>query len=138
MEMQKELRDIKLQADHVLRLIDEALDKIKSASNWGIYDVIAGGMVSSMIKRERMKESNRLMEEIGLALNKLKKEYGDIAWQLPERLSLDLTSELLDVWFDNIFTDLSVQSNLSKQKDQLVKLSQQVKELERLVSKQLS
>ena len=138
MEMQKELRDVKLQADHVLRLIDEALDKIKSASNWGIYDVIAGGMVSSMIKRERMKESNRLMEEIGLALNKLQNEYGDIAWQLPERLSLDLTSELLDVWFDNIFTDLSVQSNLSKQKDQLVKLSQQVKELERLVSKQLS
>ena len=138
MEMQKELRDVKLQADHVLRLIDEALDKIKSASNWGIYDVIAGGMVSSMIKRERMKESNRLMEEIGLALNKLKNEYGDIAWQLPERLSLDLTSELLDVWFDNIFTDLSVQSNLSKQKDQLVKLSEQVKELERLVSKQLS
>ena len=133
MDMNKELKDVKDQAEIVRTLIEQALEKIDSARNWGLYDIFAGGMISSMVKRGRMKESNQLMEEIERALQRLQKEYGDINLELPEQLNLDF-----DVWFDNIFTDLSVQSNLKKRREQLVYLYDQVDELDKLITIELN
>ncbi|MGO4927007.1 hypothetical protein ACTQ5J_00200 [Fundicoccus sp. Sow4_F4] len=138
MDMNKELKDVKDQAEIVRTLIEQALEKIDSARNWGLYDIFAGGMISSMVKRGRMKESNQLMEEIELALQRLQKEYGDINLELPEQLNLDFASEMFDVWFDNIFTDLSVQSNLKKRREQLVYLYDQVDELDKLITIELN
>lgn len=138
MDMNKELKDVKDQAEIVRTLIEQALEKIDSARNWGLYDIFAGGMISSMVKRGRMKESNQLMEEIERTLQRLQKEYGDINLELPEQLNLDFASEMFDVWFDNIFTDLSVQSNLKKRREQLVYLYDQVDELDKLITIELN
>lgn len=138
MDMNKELKDVKDQAEIVRTLIEQALEKIDSARNWGLYDIFAGGMISSMVKRGRMKESNQLMEEIERALQRLQKEYGDINLELPEQLNLNFASEMFDVWFDNIFTDLSVQSNLKKRREQLVYLYDQVDELDKLITIELN
>ena len=138
MDVHKELRDVQEQSELVLDLINQALKKIDSAKNWGLYDTFAGGMFSSFIKRDRMRESNQLMEDIDSALQKLQKEYGEMELQLPSSFNLDFTSEVLDVWLDNIFTDLSVQSDLKRRREQLVELFYQVDELNELVSNELN
>lgn len=138
MTMNKEFIEVKEQTEIVLSLLEQALEKTASAKNWGLFDIFAGGMMSSLFKRGRMKESNQLMEEIEATLQKLKTEYGDIEMELPSKFNLDFTSGVLDVWFDNVFTDLSVQSSLKERKTQLEQLHDQVGELDRLLAVELS
>jgi len=138
MDQYKEMREVKQQTEKVLALIEEALKKLNSASNWGLYDILGGGMISSIIKRNRMKDSNQLLHEIESALRKLQAEYGDIELFLPEKFYFDFSTEFFDVWFDNIFTDLSVQSNLKRTKKQLEALQEQIFELDQAVAEALS
>lgn len=138
MTMNKEFIEVKEQTEIVLSLLEQALEKTASAKNWGLFDIFAGGMMSSLFKRGRMQESNQLMEEIEATLQKLKTEYGDIEMELPSKFNLDFTSGVLDVWFDNVFTDLSVQSSLKERKTQLEQLHDQVGELDRLLAVELS
>ena len=138
MDINKELIEVKEQTEIVLSLLEQALEKTASATNWGLFDIFSGGMMSSLVKRGRMKESNQLMGKIEVALQKLQTEYGDIEMELPSKFNLDFTSGVLDVWFDNIFTDLSVQSSLKERKTQLEQLHDQVGELDRLLAVELS
>lgn len=138
MTINKELLDVKVQGEKVLTLIDQALAKIDSARNWGLFDLFAGGMMSSLVKRGRMKESNQLMQEIEQALVRLQKEYGEVELKLPIKFRLDIASEMGDVWFDNVFSDLSVQNNLNESKEQLLLLSNQIKELTQLIIQEMT
>lgn len=138
MTINKELLDVKVQGEKVLTLIDQALAKIDSARNWGLFDLFAGGMMSSLVKRGRMKESNQLMQEIEQALVRLQKEYGEVELKLPIKFRLDVASEMGDVWFDNVFSDLSVQNNLNESKEQLLLLSNQIKELTQLIIQEMT
>ncbi len=138
MTINKELLDVKVQGEKVLTLIDQALAKIDSARNWGLFDLFAGGMMSSLVKRGRMKERNHLMQEIEQALVRLQKEYGEVELKLPIKFRLDVASEMGDVWFDNVFSDLSVQNNLNESKEQLLLLSNQIKELTQLIIQEMT
>lgn len=138
MAMNKELIEVKEQTEIVLALLEQALEKTASAKNWGLFDIFAGGMMSSLVKRGRMKESNQLMEEIEATLQKLQTEYGDVEMDLPTKFNLDFSSAVFDVWFDNIFTDLSVQNNLKERQTQLEQLNDQISELDDLLAVEIN
>lgn len=92
---QHELIEAKNQAELVLNLIDQALGKLNTAKNWGIYDIFSGGIFSSMMKRGKLRDVN----------------------------------DLLDVWLDNIFTNISVQNDIQKVHQQLEELATQIDDL---------
>ena len=135
MDQHKDMREVKQQTEKVLALIEEALKKLNSASNWGLYDILGGGMISSVIKRNRMKDSNQLLKEIEDTMRKLQDEYVHIELSLPDKFYLDFSTEFLDVWFDNIWTDLSVQNNLKRTREQLERLREKIFELDRVLKK---
>lgn len=126
---QQELLDAKNQAELVLSLIDQALSKLNTAKNWGIYDIFTGGMFSSMIKRGHLRDVNDLLDNIDQQLYKLNAELDDIEVNSIDGFSVDTVSEVLDVWLDNIFTDISVQNDIQKVRQQLEELSTQIDDL---------
>ena len=121
MDRLKELKEAKEAANQLIIRIDAGLNQLKSASSWGILDILGGGFISSLVKRNKIGEANRSLEEISSSLKTLNKELNDVDISLPEAIPDRFSDELFDLVFDNIFTDIRVQGEI---KENLVSLKE--------------
>ena len=94
--------------------IDCGLGQLESASSWGILDTLGGGLISSLVKRNKIGEANHSLEEISSSLKALNKELSDVDISLPDAIPDMLSDELFDIVFDNIFTDIRVQGEIKE------------------------
>lgn len=116
-----EIIEAKAEADRCKNIISEAIDQLESAKSWGTYDMFGGGGLSSIIKHERIRDAKNKLQSLGYAVQKLNFELNDVNMSLANE-GLDSLSDdyLIDVFFDNIFTDWSVQDKI---KDSLRKVN---------------
>ena len=59
----KEIREAIQAGEAALSSLKNAREKLDSAKNWGIFDIVGGGFVSSLIKHSRMDDAQEYMEE---------------------------------------------------------------------------
>lgn len=121
MDRLKELKEARSAADISIAKIDCGLSQLESASSWGIFDILGGGLFSSLVKRNKIGEANLSLEEISTSLKALNKELSDVDISLPDDIPDRLSDELFDLVFDNIFTDIRVQGEI---KENLVALKE--------------
>ena len=121
MDRLKELKEARSAADISIAKIDCGLSQLESASSWGIFDILGGGLFSSLVKRNKIGEANLSLEEISASLKSLNKELSDVDISLPDAIPDRLSDELFDLVFDNIFTDIRVQGEI---KENLVALKE--------------
>lgn len=121
MDRLKELKEAKEAADLVIVRIDVGIRQLESATSWGILDILGGGLISSLVKRNKIGEANRSLEEISSSLKSLNKELSDVDISLPDTIPDSFSDELFDMVFDNIFTDIRVQGEI---KENLVALKE--------------
>jgi len=103
-------------------------DKLGSASGWSTYDTFfGGGALGSAIKHSRLDEAAQAAAHADRCLVVLRAELADVhgvALTAPS-LAVDGLTRFVDVWFDNIFTDLAVRDRI-KQAEQNVARSIQL------------
>ena len=121
MDRLKELKEAREAVDQVIVRIDAGIKQLESASSWGILDILGGGLISSLVKRNKIVEANRSLEEISSSLKSLNKELSDVDISLPDTIPDSFSDELFDMVFDNIFTDIRVQGEI---KENLVALKE--------------
>jgi hypothetical protein len=93
----------------------EAQRKVDSARSWGTYDTwFGGGLFSSLVKNDRIDEAEDYMRAVDAALERLRRELADVHVGGASVGGVGVTdlTRTLDVWFDNFFSDLAVQSRL--------------------------
>lgn len=137
MDRLKELKEAKEAAGQVIIRIDAGLNQLKSASSWGILDIFGGGLISSLVKRNKIGEANRSLEELSLSLKSLNKELSDVDISLPDAIPDSLSDELFDLVFDNIFTDIRVQGEIKENLIALKELRHAVVEIRDKVDRQI-
>lgn len=137
MDRLKELKEAKEAADQVIIRIDAGLNQLKSASSWGILDIFGGGLFSSLVKRNKIGEANRSLEELSVSLKSLNKELRDVDISLPDAIPDSLSDELFDLVFDNIFTDIRVQGEIKENLIALKELRHAVVEIRDKVDRQI-
>lgn len=108
------------EAQNCIFIGKEVKGSLDSAHNWGIYDMVGGGMISSAIKHNRIDDAKRDIERLSYAAGRLKKELGDVDSSLFTG-SLDISgfSYTFDIFFDNIFSDFSVQGEINSALDNI-------------------
>jgi hypothetical protein len=101
-------------AAQALTAADSAVDSLGSASSWGAIDLIGGGLLTSMIKRERVAQSLDTIHRLNRALDVFRTELQQVLAPVttPSGLEIGATSWTFDVWFDNIFSDWAMQSRI--------------------------
>ncbi|MCH4193716.1 MAG: hypothetical protein LKF52_15625 [Butyrivibrio sp.] len=113
--------------------LDEADGCLKSARNWGIFDILGGGMISSFIKHERLSRAQDLVQQAGKELQRFNKELSDIQMQNDVRIRCDGLTQAIDIFFDNVLVDVMVQSKIADLQRQMAVSKQQVQStIERL------
>lgn len=137
MDRLKELKEAKEAADQVIIRIDAGLNQLKSASSWGILDIFGGGLFSSLVKRNKIGEANRSLDELSLSLKSLNKELSDVDISLPDAIPDSLSDELFDLVFDNIFTDIRVQGEIKENLIALKELRHAIVEIRDKVDREI-
>jgi len=92
----------------------EALRVLRSAGAWSAWDTFGGGgVISSAIKHDRMDEASGVIEQARLALHRFGRELDDLGLPAIVLPTTDGLTRGVDIWFDNIFTDLTVRNRIA-------------------------
>ncbi len=111
---QREVREAIEAIGHAMYRVNEAVERIRSARTLGTIDTwFGGGLFTSLVKRDELDRADVLMRNVDLALAGVRRELADIG--VTEELGgvgQDPLHRTLDVWFDNLFSDLATQSRI--------------------------
>jgi hypothetical protein len=102
---------------------------LSSAANWGVLDLFGGGLFTSWAKHERLDEARGIAGEAAAALTILDRELEDVGMTFEHAFDGLGTGRFLDVWFDNIFSDLAAQDRIAGARKTVTATRQQVEAL---------
>ncbi|MDO8363898.1 MAG: hypothetical protein Q7V88_13445 [Actinomycetota bacterium] len=102
--------------DAALARAAAADDRLASAHRWGTFDVVAGGLITSMVKHERVDEAIGYVHQLNAAIMRVETELSQVSASLtvPRGLEAGSWARTWDVWFDNLFSDLSMQARIEQ------------------------
>ena len=117
--MNQEIREAIDAGERAIISLRAAQDKLNSARNWGIFDMIGGSFFSSLMKRSQIDGASEYMAQAQLDLRRLQKELRDI--QVPMDLKIEVSDFLsfADVFFDNLLVDWMVQNKIAEARGQV-------------------
>ena len=122
MAFEQELDEALEAADYALDSLRKAESDLDSASSWGMFDILGGGLISTLIKHNDMDDAQAHMEEAKGALEKLSQELKDVDYQINLDFTVSDFLSFADYFFDGLLADLFVQ-------DRIDEAEQQVKEV---------
>ena len=112
-----------------LQALDEAAEKLGSAKRWGIWDIVGGGLVSSLVKHSRIDDARELLQQARNELESFSDELDDIQENLPEfDLEISDLVSTFDIVFDNVFADILVQEKVEETAREVDKTRTRVKD----------
>ena len=125
-----ELREINEAINAGERALDslwEAKEQLNSARAWGIYDMLGGGLISSIIKHRKIDNANEWMARANRDLRSFAKELRDVN---NENLQIDTGSlvSMLDIFCDNFFSDIMVQKKINDSRARIDALSDRIED----------
>lgn len=117
---QKELKEA-IDAGHdLIMALRNAHNSLSSASNWGTWDILGGGMISTMAKHSRIDEAKTEINHVQYLLRRFRRELQDVDEGV-YLSGIDIGSFLTfaDYFFDGLFADLAVQNKINNAKIQV-------------------
>lgn len=116
----KEVREALAALKTTFMHLNNTGDVIRDAQGWGTFDTwFGGGLFSSWIKREKVRDADIRMRHLDESIALLKLELEDVGVQPLGGVGLSELTMTLDVWFDNLISDLMTQSRLRNAADRL-------------------
>lgn len=103
-------------ADEALYHLNIAKKNLKSAGNWGLYDMFGGGVISGLIKHGKMESAEEEIELARESLETFAEELRDVSGY--SSVHIDSVLKFGDLFFDGFLMDALVQREIGKAKAQ--------------------
>lgn len=113
----KERREALDAGRRALQSLYAARESLGSARGWGVWDVLGGGLLSTLIKRGHMDDARDAMARAEEDLRVFRRELADVQQTLP--LETDDFLGFADYFFDGFLVDLLVQSRIAEAQDRV-------------------
>ncbi|MFL2118301.1 hypothetical protein ACEN4P_11780 [Marinilactibacillus psychrotolerans] len=113
--------------ESILNRIDEALKYLGSANSWSTMDMLGGGFFTDMMKYDKIDEAENLMSKVESELRRYELELKDVEYEWNS--SYEFISgghRAMDIFFDNIFTDISNNKKINNNINSLENLKNQI------------
>ncbi len=109
------------------RQVIELKKLIRNAQTLGAWDMASGSALVSVAKYQRLDSVREQSKWVGLSLKQFRSELADVHQSLDINWQFDNTlNRFIDIFFDNIFTDWSVQKRIGQVQDDANMLDVQV------------
>jgi len=123
----KEIQEALYVSDEVIDKLVEIEKELSSASGWGTWDMLGGGMISSIAKHSHLDSAQRKVENLESSLYQLKNELADV--QRVDQIgvvNMDGFIRFADYFFDGFFVDWMVLSKIEKSSNQVKEVRRQI------------
>lgn len=110
--------------------IEDTLEKLQSAKNWGVGDMVMGGLVVTMIKHSKIDEARSRANHAQHLLKRFERELKDIEYH-PQQIQIEIGSLLTfaDYFFDGLLIDWMAQSRINASFEKVNKIKNELKTL---------
>lgn len=122
----REIQRARQAAEEVLTMLGEVERYLKSARNWGFYDLLGAGLFSSIIKHRKIQRAESVLGQVNSKLHSLQKELRDLATGTAPQLNISSFERFADIAFDNIISDWMVQSKVQKSLKEVAQLKMDI------------
>ena len=111
------------------RALEEMGSDLNGAENWGVWDVVGGGIMSTFAKHGCLDDAQDAAYEARRALSRFRTELADVSSEQVPDVELGDFAVFADYFFDGLFADLFVQSRIREAQDQVAAVAQRVERL---------
>ena len=122
----REIREARAAGIRALNSLRKAQQNLNSARNWGIFDMLGGGMLSSLIKHSKIGDAQHCVEQAQYDLQAFCRELQDV--DLPY-VHIDGLLTFADFFFDGFLADFLVQRRINEARAQLERACRQVEDV---------
>ncbi|MCX6217060.1 hypothetical protein [Spirosoma sp.] len=114
----QELTEAKGAGAQALQEVMQLRKLLDEAHTWGTWDMLGGSTISSIVKYRKLDEVRDQSERVAQRLQLFRSEYGDINQTFRSDWTIDNNlTRFVDIFFDNIFTDWSVQARINEARE---------------------
>jgi len=132
----KEISEAIAAGNDVISGLEQVIESLESAKNWGTWDMLGGGFIATAIKHSAVDEARNGINDVQVKMNQLTRELADVRKSVELQIDIAELESFADFFLDGLIFDWIVQSKIvdslersKKAKDIIV---QAVKELEGL------
>jgi DNA repair exonuclease SbcCD ATPase subunit len=109
---EKELTEAVRVGESALTALRDVQGELQSAANWGTWDMLGGGMLSTMAKHSRIDSARQRAHIAQRQLRRFQEELADAGQRLHVSLEIGGFSKFADFFFDGLIADWVVQSKI--------------------------
>lgn len=113
----KEINEAINVGEETLSSLQGVKEKLESAQNWGVWDMLGGGLISNIGKHSAIDDANHIAKDVQYQLKSFKKELSDVNEFTDIEVNLSSFASFADFFLDGIFADWFVQSKINNSLD---------------------
>lgn len=111
------------------RALEEMSGDLSGAENWGVWDMVGGGIMATFAKHGCLDDAQDAAYEARRALSRFRTELADVSSEQVPDVELGDFAVFADYFFDGLFADLFVQSRIREAQEQVEAVTQRVERL---------
>ena len=111
------------------RALEEMSGDLSGAENWGVWDMVGGGIMATFAKHGCLDDAQDAAYEARRALSRFRTELADVSSEQVPDVELGDFAVFADYFFDGLFADLFVQSRIREAQEQVEAVIQRVERL---------
>jgi len=108
--------------------LDQVADSLRSAKNWGTFDMLGGGIISTAVKHSRINSARESIHLVQQQLRVFQRELADVGTE-NNGMQIDIGSfaTFADYIFDGLIVDWIVQSKINKSLETAIRISERIR-----------
>ena len=103
--------------------LGRVMDALQSAGNWGVWDMLGGGLLATAAKHSRIDDARQAAYEVEPALRRFQRELADVGGQAgAAQVEVSAFETFADFFLDGLIFDWVVQSRINQSLENTLKL----------------
>lgn len=134
----KELKEAITPGNMAINTLNEAIELLDSAGDWGTWDLIGGGLIADMMKHDKIDKAKQAILNAQTYVQKLQVELQDVNMSLDGSIQITGGAVFADFFFDGLIADWYMQSKISQSRDNVVATCGKIRKIVSTLSTQLN
>ena len=134
----KELREAITPGNMAINTLNEAIELLDSAGDWGTWDLLGGGLVADMMKHDKIDKAKQSILNAQTYVQRLQVELQDVNMSLDGSIQITGGAVFADFFFDGLIADWYMQSKISQSRDNVVAICGKIRKIVSTLSTQLN
>jgi hypothetical protein len=122
----KELLEASTAGSQLLDSLQKAKNELESASGWGTWDMLGGGLIATMAKHSKIDEAKSTMGQAQVLAKRFERELADVGEDMAFDIEIGAFATFADYFFDGLIADWIVQDRIHESRSRVEQLSSKV------------